>query len=65
MLGWLRRKAEWQYGTAGKHRTPARRNTRNGRVQFVLWKAGEHGHATDYWHDFDRAWWPTFQRSNT
>ena len=30
--------------------TRARRNPRTGVVEFVLWKAGQQGHAEDYWH---------------
>lgn len=55
---------EWEYGTACNSR-PARRNKKRGNVQFVLWKAGEQGHADDYWHDFDRSWWPTFKAYTT
>lgn len=55
----------WEYGVAGPDGdTPARRHTKRGNVQFVLWKAGEQGHTADYWHNFDPYWWPTFQRSN-
>ena len=60
----MRDKPEWEYGTAGANATPARRHTKRGNVQFVLWKAGEQGHTEDYWHDFDQSWWPTFKRSN-
>jgi hypothetical protein len=55
---------EWEYGTAGNNSRPARRHKKRGNVQFVLWKAGEQGHAEDYWHDFDSSWWPTFKPSN-
>lgn len=65
MFGWLKRKPEWEYGVAGPDGgRPARRHTKLGNVQFVLWKAGEQAHTVDYWHNFDPYWWPTFQRSN-
>lgn len=64
MFGWFKRKPEWEYGTAGPGDRPARRHAKNGNVQFVLWKAGQQGHARDYWHNFDSSWWPTFKRSN-
>lgn len=38
----------------------ARRDRKTGAVQFVLWEAGEHGHAEDFWYDFHKGWWPTF-----
>ncbi len=49
---------QWEYGTVNGE--PARRHRRSGAVQFVLWKAGEQGHAVDYWHDFHSFWWPSF-----
>lgn len=53
-------KPEWEYGTAGDPRKLARRNTRDGRVQMLLWPAGKQGHTSDYWHNFDSSWWSTF-----
>lgn len=38
----------------------ARRHRTNGQVEFVLWKAGQHGHAEDFWIRMDPSWWPTF-----
>ena len=58
------KREEWEHGTAGNNNQTARRNRKLGNVQFVLWKAGEQGHSEDYWHDFDRSWWPTFKHSN-
>jgi hypothetical protein len=52
----------WEYGIF-KYDTPARRHVRKGNVQFVLWKAGDHGHAEDFWYDADRSWWPSFEAS--
>jgi hypothetical protein len=49
---------KWEPGTL--HDRPARRNRLTGECQFVLWKAGEHHHVTDYWHKFDSSWWPEF-----
>lgn len=37
-------------------REPVRLDTHTGRVQFVLWKAGEQGHTEDYWHDMGPGW---------
>lgn len=28
----------------------------SGRVEFVLWKAGEQGHTEDYWHLMGIGW---------
>ena len=38
--------------------TQARRKGR--KIQFILWKAGEHGHTEDYWHDMGAGWWDKF-----
>ncbi len=38
----------FQYGTVGDLK--ARRNRFTRVVQFVLWKAGEQGHKTDFWY---------------
>jgi hypothetical protein len=51
--------SEWEYGTYNNGR-PGRRHKKTGAVQFILWKAGEQGHAEDFWHDTDSFWWPTF-----
>lgn len=50
--------AQWQVGVC--HGRAARRNRLTGEVQFVLWKSGEYGHASDYWHRFDPSWWDEF-----
>ena len=50
----------WQYGTC-RNRV-ARRHRIKGNVQFVLWKAGEHGHTKDYWYNFDSYWWSHFKK---
>lgn len=55
----LKRKPLYEYGTYNNGR-PGRRNRKTGAVQFILWRAGEQGHAEDYWHDTDSFWWPTF-----
>lgn len=57
ILSWLF-KPRWEYGTCRAGR--ARRHRRTGEVQFILWKAGEQGHAEDYWYAMDRQWWPLF-----
>lgn len=49
---------KWIAGTCNN--LPARKHRRKGNVQFVLWKAGEHGHKEDYWINFDSSWWKTF-----
>jgi hypothetical protein len=54
------KQSEWIYGTC-KGR-PARKHRKKGNVQFVLWKAGEHGHKEDFWHDFHRDWWERFEK---
>lgn len=47
----------WIYGTCNGVR--ARRRARWGRdVQLVLWKAGQMGHAEDFWHPFHDSHWP-------
>lgn len=56
----FRRKPEYIYGTAGNDRRLARRH-KSGRVEFVMWKAGEQGHERDYWIAFHEYWWPTFK----
>lgn len=57
----FKNRTEFEYGTAGKGRGRARRNLKTGIVEFVLWKAGEQGHKTDYWHPLDKSWFPTFR----
>lgn len=56
----FRRRPEYVYGTAGAHQRTARKH-KSGRVEFVMWKAGEHGHVRDYWIAFNEYWWPTFK----
>jgi hypothetical protein len=40
--------------------SPARRHRKTGECQFVLWQAGEQGHAEDFWIRFDSSWWSQF-----
>lgn len=47
-------KSQWEMGSVKG--TVARRNRLTGECQFVLWKAGEHGHSEDYWHKFGPGW---------
>lgn len=57
----------WEYGTCkidGYDPNRARRHRLNGEVQFLLWKAGEHGHAKDYWSAYNAYWWPNFRKGN-
>ncbi|MDR6768667.1 hypothetical protein J2W88_003971 [Acidovorax delafieldii] len=56
----FRAKTEYVYGTAGKMPKPARRHS-SGRVECVLWKAGEKGHTSDYWYPIHEDWWHTFK----
>lgn len=60
----FRRKPEYVYGTAGAHQRPARKH-KSGRVEFVMWEAGEQGHNQDYWIAFHEHWWPTFKEGTT
>jgi hypothetical protein len=39
----------------GSYRKAARLNG-SGQAEFVLWKAGEHGHKADYWHVMGAGW---------
>lgn len=49
----------YEYGTCAG--TKARRNRLTGKVQFVLWKAGEQGHTEDYWIRFGEGWETQFK----
>lgn len=40
----------------GSFRNRARLNMRTGRVEFVLWKAGEQGHKQDFWYEMGYGW---------
>lgn len=59
LFGLFSSKPEWVPGSFrdGKR---ARRHRKTGVVQFVMWNAGEQGHAEDYWINADRYWWSTF-----
>lgn len=63
-MEWLRRlfrrKPKYIYGTAGSRNRPARKH-RSGRVEFLMWKAGEYGHKSDYWISMNEYWYPTFK----
>lgn len=52
----------WIYGTVQltyrNQRSRKHRFKKN--VQFVLRKAGEHGHKKDYWIDYESSWWDKF-----
>lgn len=65
-MKWLKnifkKKPEWIYGTVKMtfgYRI-ARKHRKKGNVQFIFWKAGEHGHKEDFWCDMDSYWWPLF-----
>jgi hypothetical protein len=49
----------WEYGTCRD--APARRSKHDGRVQFILWQAGQTGHTEEYWYEFHSSWWHKFQ----
>lgn len=49
----------WEYGECRERK--ARRHKLSGNVQFVIWQAGEHGHTSDYWVDFNSWWWKEFK----
>lgn len=61
-MAWLKRlftKHKYEYGEIrGK---VSRRNLKNGEVQFILWRAGEHGHKDHYWHRYDPTHWVHFK----
>lgn len=48
---WLWFFVPWEYGTCNN--LLARRHRRRGNVQMLLRK--------EYWHDFNRTWWPSFK----
>lgn len=62
MFGWLfKKQPQYVYGWVHRiaddtRRDGVRLNTKTGRVEFVLWKAGEQGHDTDYWHEMGIGW---------
>ena len=59
MFGFLKSKRFiWEYGTCLNR--PARRHRVCGNVQFILWKAGEQGHAKDFWFDMNKDHWKGF-----
>lgn len=41
---------KYEYGTIRGRK--ARRDVKTGKCQFILWRAGEQGHDSDYWHDY-------------
>lgn len=45
----------------GSTRNHARLVVETGRAEFVLWKAGEQGHLSDYWHLMGYGWENWFQ----
>lgn len=54
------RKPRYTYGRIerpdGVNKENVRLDTQSGRVQFVLWKAGEQGHSKDFWCDMGDGW---------
>lgn len=57
----FRRKPRYVYGRVyrpadGHSRSPVRLDTQTGRVQMILWKAGQQGHTDDYWHEMGAGW---------
>jgi hypothetical protein len=69
---WLRErkhKKQYVYGRVfrpedGYYRENVRLNRQTKRVEFVLWKAGEQGHAADCWHEMGYGWEDYFQPYN-
>lgn len=60
-LSWLNSFSDsWEYGTCNN--LIARRHKRKQNVQMLLWRKGQHGHAKDYWTDFDKSHWNKFMR---
>jgi len=63
-MNWLRklfkRPPRYVYGRVERpdgHKTnPVRLDLNTGRVQFILWPAGQQGHSVDYWHDMGYGW---------
>jgi hypothetical protein len=49
----------WEHGDCNGRR--ARRNRLTHEVEFVLWKAGEQGHAEDFWYPMHESHWPSFE----
>lgn len=64
MIGWRKKRKvpavdPWQYGRiANGMRCRRHRNT--GRVEFMLWMPGQHGHKNGYWHVVGEGWPETF-----
>lgn len=61
LLSVFRKKPEFVYGWVHRvvddtRRDGVRLNVKTGRVEFVLWKAGQQGHNTDYWHEMGIGW---------
>lgn len=52
---------KYVYGMCGMGIGTHSRKRRDGVVEFIMWRAGEHGHEQDFWYPFDKAWWPTFK----
>jgi hypothetical protein len=40
----------------GYARDPVRLNKETGRIEFIMWKAGEQGHSSHYWHPMGVGW---------
>ena len=50
----------WEYGTCKGRDGVVRRHRITGKVEFVLWKAGEQGHNEDCWHEMGFGWEDSF-----
>lgn len=53
-------KSVWEYGKLNNG-VKARRNKLTGKVQLLLWKAGEQGHTEDCYHKVGHGWENTFE----
>ena len=51
----------WVYGTIGN--ITARKHRITGRVEFLLWPAGEQGHKRDYWYPPHEDHWDKFEQT--
>lgn len=52
----------YEYGTLNSLR--ARRNTKTGNIQFLMWEAGQMGHQSDCWMNADKSHWDNFKIEN-
>ena len=51
---------KYVYGACGPGKGRVARKHRNGSVEFIVWRAGTHGHTQDFWYPLNSFWWGTF-----